>query len=336
MHPLLDTAAYSRPNLPSISLPSLLLFLYSIHLHITPVELHECRLLLGRNEVIDGVGVIAGRDYRAGEIIESPRAVMVHMNYTSQTMIEYYAASHVPDMDDVIFGYALMYNHNATYDVKFINPRFITSKRKGATPQLVFDVKAVRNIKRGSEIFASYGTELWFLQRHVPLVNTPSNSNHAIGTIFPGCLRTSIRIYRDRVYTTRHIRLGEVVEVARALILPVSRTLGNRLSQYVWYRETLDNVRGALLLLGNGAMYQAPRGLISDANLIYSWYDETGLGEVTLDKCALSMFIAFTATRDIVPYEELTVPLHVDMNFDGNTTHAYKRVLDGVLTPHCF
>ena len=105
------------------------------------------------------------------------------------------------------------------------------------------------------------------------------------------------------MYATQYILQGEVVEVSRALMLPVSTGDDNDLQRYLWYSNS-GNLNRSILVLGHGALYQASD--MNSATLSYDWYLHEGEdGHACSDK----MLVKFTATKDILPNMELTVPL---------------------------
>ena len=309
----------------------------------------RCNLLLRKHGVLDGVGVFAGRDYKAGDIIESPPGVMVSLNYTSRTMLEYYTIMHINGFDDIVFGNVMMYNHRDVPSVVFQHPREVHTKRKGyARSKLRFDIVAVKDIRRGSEIFVSYGTDEWFRSRNMTQVtyNGPAPATYRT---LPGCTRASIREHRGRIYTSQAIAKGEVLEVARALILPAHLVMSTDLVDYVWLQEDGRNVKGAVLVLGNGALYRSPSGGLQEANVNYTWFNEDvystsdvsgdllRIAEATAPahiECSLTMSVIFRASRDIAVNEELTVPIRETPGGAGGGGY-YRQTLDSLLDPTC-
>jgi hypothetical protein len=297
----------------------------------------------------DGVGVIAGRNYKVGDIIETVPGIMVPMEHTSQTILEFYASAHIPDIDNIIFGLMYICNHHEHNSVIFKPPFEVQSKRKGFVgSSLRFPLIAVRNITKGSEIYVSYGTNEWFKQRNLTEFKSTEEESPKY-PLLPGCARSNIREHRGRLFTGQAIRKGEVVEVARALIIPAHKAVQGPMQQYVWFKQNAHDLKGAILLLGNGALYRPPSsGKLGDANLNYTWFSEesyslnnsTNISEeerlaeaisATNIECKLAMFVVFRASRDILMNEELTIPLH-ESQYEGL---PFRQTLDHMLDPKC-
>lgn len=307
----------------------------------------KCNLILRRHNVFDGIGVIAGRKYNVGDIIESMPAITVPLNYTTHTMLDYYATSHIPDFDNIVFGNVLMYNHDKNPSARFQSPVALDVKRKGFVgSKLRVDLVAVRDISKGSEIHVSYGTDKWFRQRNIKLLKVkPAPPKYRV---LPGCAWSFVREHRGRIYTGQSIKAGEVLEVSRALIMPAHRVVDNDLQDYVWFKQNAVDVKGAVLLLGKGALYRPPSsGNTSEANLNYTWFNEELYSTTNTSsdadqllrealvqdniKCELSMFVVFRASRDILANEELTVPI-VQSEYMGR---PFRQTFDAMLDPRC-
>ena len=106
--------------------------------------------LVVKKSPMHGYGVFAGKALRKGEIIEECYVIIT--NGKDDILEDYYFDAN--GKDAILTGYGIIYNHcdddNAEYTLNI--------KRKLAT------FKAIRPIKKGEEIFVSYGDE-WFSSR---------------------------------------------------------------------------------------------------------------------------------------------------------------------------
>lgn len=107
--------------------------------------------LIAKKSPIHGYGVFAGKDLKKGEIIEKCYFVLSHCK--DKVIFDF--IFDVKGRLALLFGYGSLYNHsdepNADYNFNM--------KTKIAT------FKADRFIKKGEEIFISYGDE-WFSSRN--------------------------------------------------------------------------------------------------------------------------------------------------------------------------
>jgi hypothetical protein len=262
-----------------------------------------------------GIGVFAERIFHEGEVVSIEPMVSIHMNFSQRSMIDFYACSSwdKPNYDNLIFGRALVYNHNP-------QPNLVYSRaiipQEGPDDLIRYVFTATREIPKGAEMFISYGTDLWFTQRNIEMILPPAETREKdlLGMPrIPGCVRSTIFFSKGHVYTTEKISAGEVIEVNRAIVIPGHAAIGNDLEEYVWFREGYNNVRGALLIVGGGALLNTSSDP-SSANVMYSWYNpvidslrpEDHREDVT---CSLSMLVMFVASRDIEANERLTLPL---------------------------
>lgn len=106
--------------------------------------------LIVKRSPMHGYGVFAGKDLRKGEIIEE--CYIIITKGKDKALEDYYFNAN--GKDAILTGYGIIYNHcdddNAEYTLNM--------KRRLAT------FKAIRPIKKGEEIFVSYGDE-WFSSR---------------------------------------------------------------------------------------------------------------------------------------------------------------------------
>ena len=162
------------------------------------------------------------------------------------------------------------------------------------------------------------------------VVNSDSSDNNLIA--FHGCPMSLTQVVDGKVYAVQYIAQDSIIEISRALL--VSDYIGddNDLERYLWYSSYNPN-RHAILLLGQGALYNTPaiataaaesnnnnnNNNLESANLYYSWYffdDDNNNNSISNRKCEEKMFIYFRARRNIEPNEELTVPLELKVGSD--------------------
>jgi len=107
--------------------------------------------IIAKKSTIHGYGVFAGKDLKKGEMIEECHFVFSHCK--DKVIFDF--IFDVKGRLALLFGYGSLYNHsdkpNADYDFN-IKSRIAT-------------FKADRVIKKGEEIFISYGDE-WFGSRN--------------------------------------------------------------------------------------------------------------------------------------------------------------------------
>jgi hypothetical protein len=277
------------------------------------------------HHLYDGIGVFAERFYQEGEVIALEPSLSLHRNFTTRSMIDFYASSinEKPDFDNLIFGNGFIYNHHSNPNVAYFRAEIPLD---GPHDLIRYAFIATRDIKVGQEMFISYGTELWFTQRKLemrqPLISNEESSLDLMPPL-PGCIRSSLVFSQGQIYTTERIHKGEILEVNRAIVIPGHVAIGNDLEEYVWFREGYNNVKGALLILGRGILFNTSMtpegsGQSSHSNVMYSWYNTAVTDSLDPNDhhhnvtCSLSMLVMFTATRDIEVNEILTVPLRRD------------------------
>lgn len=293
--------------------PHLLLTLLLCSLSSLTSVLSHCNTILRLHKVYDGVGVFAERTFHEGEIIAIEPMVSIHMNFSERSMIDYYAFSSwdTPKYDNLIFGNALVLNHHP-------QPNLIYSRAimplESPSDFIRYAFVATREIPKGAELFISYGTDLWFTHRNIEMVSPPHDPDPSEMPRIPGCVRSTIFFSKGHRYTTEKIYAGEVIEVNRAIVIPGHAAIGNDLEEYVWFREGYNNAKGALLIIGGGALFNTSSDDPDSANVMYSWYnpaiDSTRPEDHRVDvTCSLSMMVMFVALRDIEANERLTLPL---------------------------
>lgn len=256
-------------------------------------------------------------------------------------------------------GYAMLYNHSPKYFMESMitkvfppkesfKPLFSFSGLEGKTEDVHYI--ASRVIHPGEQIFGFYGHD-WFTNRNQDEISpaTLGNEYISVGNNFnatdmirlPGCAASMTIFRNEKLYASRFIHAGEIIEVTRALLLKESTVKDSPLLQrFLWYRnkdveiivksksglEDNENERNVLLILGKGSLYDAPvKG--EAPNVHYSWYDIDNLKDdyeplTSKNQCEDRMFISFRAIRNIQPGEILTI----DVEFDTLTSHKILNV----------
>jgi SET domain-containing protein len=116
-------------------------------------RLHRSKLIVKKSD-IHGFGVFAGKNFRKGDIIEE--CYFILSDCEDDILMDY--IFDVNGRSGLVLGYGSMYNHSEypNADYKF------NRKRKVAT------FVASKSIKKGQEIFVSYGDD-WFSSREIKL-----------------------------------------------------------------------------------------------------------------------------------------------------------------------
>lgn len=167
-----------------------------------------CVLRLGKSLIVDGVGVYAGKNFVAGETIDQPAVLMVQEHYTLGDKLDYYSYHHAESIDDVVLGNVIMFNHHHNTSVKMIQTK--TPATRYLPKAYSYKLIVAHNITAGQEMLTSYGSNEWFKQRNITEVASKSSLEQDYVTssttfnvqYYPGCTKSSIRVYHGRVYTT--------------------------------------------------------------------------------------------------------------------------------------
>ena len=321
------------------------------------IHRYQCDLQMKKHSKLDGVGIFAGRDYKKGEVVERCITITLPNDKSSSVLLENYIYSHADDSFDIVLGYGAMYNHRNNNSLRVeasLNP----SPRIGFSSRndTIYDFYVIANydIMKGEEMFTSYGDQNWFEDHRITYIdnsldgivaNTDVELNQDI--LMPGCPMSKTEIINGKVYATQFIEAREVIEISRAIFVPISTGDDNVLESYLWYSEYSNEK--ALLLLGQGALYNTlPIEQLEDSNVDYVWYNDINhhlmtddsLNTTTMDhhnlkkldsiSCEDSMLVELKSRRNIFPNEELTIAL--------NTYNTNKRryILDHWFEKNCF
>ena len=210
---------------------------------------NECDLLQVVTDM--GVGLYAGRAYAADEIIEQSLGIPVPSSVHRSNILDNYVEGYpLADWNLVTLGYAMVYNHGpAPFHMlsKYMDDSIVESishldisEEHSSTVVTYF---ANRNISRGDQILNNYG-ETWFVgpSRPVevnPCADTSDRRCHvdiASAVVLPGCPMKFTTLSKAKLYARQIIRAGTIIEVSRALVLPVAQMSGSRgLQSLLWY-----------------------------------------------------------------------------------------------------
>ena len=274
----------------------------------------SCALYVGQSMLSEnmGMGVFAGRNYKKNEVIERCIVIPIPVELIQYTLLDNYVFG-----DDrgalVVLGYAMVYNHDDDSSVHYGTANHLPSYRSiDGSPDSFF--YASHDIKEGEEIFSQYGGERWFAERKIPYIKSKlghSTLNNSI--VFPGCPASLVEIVGGRLFATQIIYPGDIIEVARGLVIAGNIANSPNLAPYVWrsarnYDEHETEAASAMLLLGYGALYGPKHD--KNANVAYDWWTVDNIPPA----CSELMYISFTATDMIYPNEELVI----DLQRDGN------------------
>ena len=176
---------------------------------------------------------------------------------------------------------------------------------------------------------------MWFQDRGISYVDPDqkgdfgTNQHELQARTLPGCPLQLTEVMNNQLYATHNINKGDIIEVARGLIISASEAIeGSDLFRFGWHSPDPSG-KAVILLLGNGAHYppvNSRDGVLPAVT--YRWYSEdeaAGFTPAELGKdsrttytasnssCSETVLIAFVAARAIDVNEALTVPLIYDV-----------------------
>ena len=98
-----------------------------------------------------GRGVFAEKDFKQGEVIEvCPLLTDYKKNFVNSKIKDYtFKSKFKPDQEVIVFGMCSMYNHSDNFNVG----------HNQDPENMIF--KAVRDIKKGEELYVNYGGPYW-------------------------------------------------------------------------------------------------------------------------------------------------------------------------------
>lgn len=112
-----------------------------------------------------GRGVLAGRDFAAGELVEECLAVCVDSADVPECLSNYMFYGRTPGTRIVLFGHGMLYNHGNEPTIRPVVPS--APLRIGESNTVAF--VAARDIVEGEELLQSYGERWWQSRKLKPL-----------------------------------------------------------------------------------------------------------------------------------------------------------------------
>lgn len=113
-------------------------------------------------------GVFARKDIKKGEIVERcPLIVDEVTSFPNGTTIKDYLFKADQNRSAVVFGYCSIYNHNTPHNVRWL----VDIENNTMT------MTAITDIKKGEEMFVTYGDEYWTSRNVVPQTYADSKQN---------------------------------------------------------------------------------------------------------------------------------------------------------------
>jgi len=105
---------------------------------------------IGYSEKIKDRGVFATQDYKIGDILEICPIIVQNDKHVLEGQVGKYLFQYDENHNAVAFGYCSMYNHQDDNNAEWT----ILDKER-------MEIKAKKDIKKGEEIFISYGAPYW-------------------------------------------------------------------------------------------------------------------------------------------------------------------------------
>lgn len=306
-----------------------------------------------------GLAIYAGKDFPVYSEISRFPGIPIASNRCNN-ILSHYVEGH-PDEGLLLIslGYALLFNHadyNTFPHIQKYSSHFSLfndeSKQVISLQYLDVNYTSTADIRSGDQIFNYYG-ENYFGAKQIKEIS-PYDYNNAdyiaispnrIATHpnrLPGCATAFIIMKSERLYASRNIRKGQVIEVTRALFLPSAHMVdAGLIERFLWYshREYPNDKGGSdsvLLMLGYGALYSSV-SKFTLANVDYAWYDPSSMSSdhgktfmPSAAQCSDQILVSFTANRDIEAEEELII----DLKTVG--LHGIHRYTTSAFSQYCF
>ena len=268
-----------------------------------------------------GQGVFAGRYFKEGVTIARTREMLIRREVVEHTPLWNYAF-HLRQgkVMSVLLGAASMLNHG---EAEMVNVRFSRESES------IIKVVANRDIEEGEELFTSYGSEDWFLDRHIPYKKPEDIHNLRFPTGSPSvCLDTLVPdALSESIVAENSMSAGDVIH-SPFFLMPqwLSRWLSQKgedgevmVMSYCFGHPAWDVMLLPFLLPGSLANDQ--EAVAKDANVIYSVNFDADLAKLQIHN-AVNTYKSFgtfqvKALRDILPGEKL-IAGNVDLTLPGH------------------
>jgi hypothetical protein len=149
---------------------------------------YSCQIFLGKSPTPGmGRGIIAGRNFSVGTLIEQTLSLPLRHDVISKWQIRNYVFdTNERDFSMALLGLGMIYNHRVPSHVRhdWVTSKFVeTRDQKWAHSTFSpIEFKITREVLAGQEIFVSYGDSDWFSGRGIEI---------AAGS-FPACNQTDI------------------------------------------------------------------------------------------------------------------------------------------------
>lgn len=327
-----------------------------------------------------GIGVFAGKDWSPGEQIELSIGVPVPLSVVYWTQLINYSEGFNDTHGLIATGFAMLYNHVLESDKVMVRKHMShqlgkykfryhdtwSSDSSVVSTDILFEPNSV--IFAGEQILNYYGDD-WFVDRgqteaisalgstsNAPIKKTVADLNSTkSGVVIPGCPSSTIRFDQNKIFAAVDFEPGDIIEVARAILLPdwsfpghgplgellwwgSSPNVHNRREQLLSQRQRIEsqfpspytilpynltNSQYAMLLTGYGSFYSASTVTLptdSDIQRTIKVRDpnvqyQWWQSSNGTIQCDLLMMVSFTTLTFIEEGEELVV----DMLFDSST-----------------
>jgi len=290
------------------------------------IDNYECDMFMAPSIMPGaGRGIFTAKDLTPHDQFDDAPTVSVPNEQTEHwSLHDYVYGSELPDRSLVIFGPAMLYNHQSA-DYKNVVHRWsdddINSKAESAPYATSTNIyfAPLENISSGQELFSYYG-ERWFNLRGIRQVHVDDSSEfkHSLEYLNNnGICLSHIYVSQSKIpgagkglFAKKSFKKGEVISVSPVLVLPRHELIEiSDETVLLNYCMTSDSdVDVALLPIGLPVI--ANHATRDEFNMNIRWYDET-LKESDPVKLFKSlnapMDFEYYASRDIERGEELTI-----------------------------
>jgi SET domain-containing protein len=138
--------------------------------------------IIVKKSSIHGYGVFAEKAFKKGETVEECYALLTRVE--DDILGDYYF--YIRGKNGLLLGYGSIYNHSEEPNIDYT----YNSKHQ------IMVLKANRPIKKGEELFVSYGDE-WFKSRDIVAKNPHSKKKYAHKEIYDSFRRNCEKLYKN-------------------------------------------------------------------------------------------------------------------------------------------